>query len=158
MNPVLVVLILVGIWLSLPTRKQASSCQKRTSKWKILFRLIAIPFAVVAFWAAMFCIADPGLAFSFILGGVGAVLLSIAFLWAFTNICTFLSCPKEYRLWKKGGGDPWFDTLDPPFNNDPDSVRYQELYRERARQQAEALFPPPAAPDPTKGIDDPNVL
>jgi hypothetical protein len=58
----------------------------------------------------MFSIADPELGFFFVLGGVGAILFAIGFLWAFTNICTFLSCPKEYRIWKSGGGDPFFDT------------------------------------------------
>jgi hypothetical protein len=158
MNPVLIGAILVGIWLFLPTRKRAPGCQRRTSKLTIIFRLAIIPFAVIAFWAAMFCIADVGLGFWFMVGGVIAVLLSIAFLWGVTNVCTFLSCPKEYRIWKKGGGDPFFSTLDPPFNTDPDSVRYQELYREKARQELEEMFPPPAAPDLTKGIDDPNVI
>ena len=155
MNPIVLV-ILLGIWLLLPRRNQAPCQLKRTPKLTIVARMVIIPFAVVGFWGAMFCIADVGLGFSFLVGGVGAVILSIAFLWAFTNICTFLSCPKEYRLWKKGGGDPWFDTLDRPFNNDPPSVRYQELHQERARQQAEEMFPPPAAPDFTQSIDDPN--
>jgi hypothetical protein len=154
MNSVLVVLILVALWLFLPTRTQ-TGCQRRTPKWKIIFRMVIIPFAVVGFWAAMFSIADVGLGFSFILGGVGAVLVGIGWCWGVTNLGTFLSHPREYRLWKKGGGDPWFDTLDRPFNTDSDATRYQELYRERARQQAD---PPPAASDPTRGIDDPNVL
>jgi hypothetical protein len=158
MNPVIVVSILFVLWLFLPTRKQAPGCQRRTSKLTIIFRLVIIPFLVVGFWGLMFCIADPGLGFSFVGGGVGAVLLSIAFLWGFTNFFTFLCHPREYRLWKRGGGDPWFDTLDPPFNTDSDATRYQELYRERARQQAEELFPPPAAPDLTRGIDDENVI
>lgn len=154
----LIVLILFVLWPLLPTRKQAPGCQRRTPKWKIIFRMAIIPFAVVGFWGAMFSIADVGLGFSFVLGGVGAVLLSIAFLWGVTNLGTFLSHPREYRLWKAGGGDPWFDTLDRPFNNDSDATRYQELYREKARQELEELFPPPAAPDPTRGIDDENVI
>jgi hypothetical protein len=157
MNPVLVGAILFVLWLFLPTRTQPG-CQRRTSKLTILFRLVAIPFLVVGFWGAMFCIADVGLGFSFILGGVIAVLLGIGWCWAFTNFFTFLCHPREYRVWKKGGGDPWFDTLDRPFNNDPDSVRYQELYRERARQEWEEVFPPPMPTDPTRGIDDPNAM
>jgi hypothetical protein len=157
MNPVLVGAILVVLWLFLPTRTQMG-CQRRTSKLTILFRLVAIPFAVVGFWGVMFLIADVGLAFSVVLGGVIAVLVGIGWCWGLTNLGTFLSNPREYRLWKRGGGDPWFDTLDPPLNNDPDSVRYQEVYRERDRQELEELFPPSAAPDPTRGIDDPNVL
>jgi hypothetical protein len=157
MNPALVVLVLFVLWLFLPTQTQ-TGCQKRTSKWKIIFRLILIPFVVVGFWGLMFSIADVGLGFSFVLGGVIAVALGLLFCWAFTNLGTFLSRPREYRLWKRGGGDPWFDTLDPPFNNDPDSVRYQELYWEKVRQEVEDLSPPPAVPDLTRGIDDPNVL
>ena len=56
----------------------------------------------------MFCIADPEIGFYFILGGVGAILVAIGFLWAFTNICTFLSSPIYYRLWKKRRGRPIF--------------------------------------------------
>ncbi len=158
MNPVLVGVILFVLWLFLPTRKQAPGCQRRTPKWKMIARMVVIPFAVVGFWAAMFSIADVGLAFSFILGGVGAVLLGIGWCWGFTNLGTFLSNPREYRLWKKNGGDPFFDTLDPPFNTDADATRYQELYREKARQELEEMFPPPATPDFTKGIDDEDFI
>ena len=159
MAHVVVVVILLVLWLLLPRRKQAPGQLRRTPKWKIVFRMAIIPFAVVGFWGAMFSIADPGLAFSFVLGGVGTVLLGFGFCWGFTNICTFLFHPREYRLWKKGGGDPFFDTLDQPFNNDPESVRYQELYREKARQELEEeMFPPPAAPDFTQSIDDPNII
>ena len=131
---------------------------KRTSKLTIIFRMVIVPFAVVAFWGLMFCIADPGLGFSFVLGGVGAVLIGIGWCWAFTNFFTLLSHPREYRIWRKGGGDPFFDTLDRPFNNDSDATRYAELYQERARQELEEMFPPPTPPDPTRGIDDPNVI
>jgi hypothetical protein len=124
----------------------------------MIFRMAIIPFLVVSFWGLMFCIADPGLGFCFVLGGVAAIIGGIGFCWTVTNIGTFLSHPRYYRLWKKGGGDPFFDTLDPPFNNDPPSTRYQELYREKARQECEDVFPPPAPPDPTRGIDDPNIV
>ena len=155
MNPIIVVLIPVGIWLLLPKRKQAPGGLKRTPKLTIAFRMVIIPFAVVAFWGLMLCIADVGLGFCLVLGGVGAVLLGLGFCWGFTNVCTFVYSPRCYRLWKQGGGDPFFDTLDRPFNNDPDSIRYQELCQEAARQQAD---PPPAAPDPTKGIDDSDII
>jgi hypothetical protein len=158
MNPVLVGVILLVLWLSLPTRSQAPNESKRTPKWKIIFRMAIIPFLVVAFWGLMLSIADAEMGFWFMVGGVIAVALGIGWCWGFTNLGTFLSHPREYRLWKKGGGDPWFDTLDPPFNTDADSVRYQELYREKARQEVEDLSPPPAVPDLTRGIDDPNVL
>ena len=79
---------------------------KRTPKQTIIFRMVIIPFAVVAFWGLMFCIADPGVGFCFVLGGVGAVFLGLAFCWAFTNFFTFLLHPREYQIWKKGRGRP----------------------------------------------------
>lgn len=110
-----------------------------------------------------------GLAVPFLIGGVGAIVVILFFLWAGTNLGTMLICPREYKIWKKGGGDPFFDTLDPPLNNDPDSVRYQELYREKARlecEQVDRMFgvPPkqpqaPKAPPPSSSelsFDDPH--
>ena len=155
MNPILILVVIVGIWLLLPRRKQVPGGLKRTPKWKITARMVIIPFAVVAFWGLTLSIAAPVLGFCLVLGGVGAVFLGIGFCWGFTNFATFLYSPRYYRLWKKGGGDPFYDTLDEPFNTDPPSVRYSELFKEAARQQAD---PPPAVPDFTKGIDDPDIL
>jgi len=154
MNPIILVILLV-IWLFLPKRKPASGGLKRTPKLTIVARMVIIPFAVVGFWGLMLSIAAPVLGLCLVLGGVGAVLFGLGFCWGFTNLLTFLYSPRCYRLWKKGGGDPFFDTLDQPFNTDPDAVRYQELYQEAARQQAD---PPPAVPDPTRGIDDENII
>ena len=140
------------------TNTRVPADPRRTTKRMMIFRMAFIPFLVVSFWGLMFCIADPGLGFCFCVGGAAAILGGIGFCWTVTNIGTFLSHPRYYRLWKKGGGDPFFDTLDPPFNNDPPSTRYQELYREKARQECEDVFPPPAPPDPTRGIDDPNIV
>lgn len=135
---------------------------KRTSKLVILFRIGCIPFAVVLFWALMFSTVDVDAGLALVSGGVIAFAVIILFLWGFTYLFTFLSGPREYLLWKKGGGDPWFDTLDPPLNNDPPSVRFQELFQERARQDWEANFGPLPIPSPppdsTKGIDDPDVI
>jgi hypothetical protein len=97
-----------------------------------------------------------------IIGGAIGLALMLGFWWAFTNIGTFLTAPREYLLWRKGGGDPFFDTVPEPFNTDPSSTRYQELFRERARQDWEASFgplpTPPLPTDTTKGIDDPNII
>lgn len=136
---------------------------KRTSKLVIAFRMAIIPFLVVAFWGLMLSIAAPVLGLILVLGGVGAIVFGLCFCWGFTNICTFFYSPRYYRLWKKGGGDPFFDTLSGPFNNDPPATRYQEMYREKARQEGEAFnrtfgLRPPVAPDASKGIDDPNVI
>lgn len=135
---------------------------RRTSKLVILFRIGCIPLAIVVFWGMMLSIADAELGWKFILYGVVAFAVVMLFLWVVTNLFTFLTCPREYRLWKKGGGDPFFDTVSSPLNNDAPSVRYQELYREKARQECEQLGIPIQAPprpsDSTKGIDDPNVI
>ena len=135
---------------------------KRTSKLTILARIGCLPFAAVLFWALMFCIVDVEAGLDLMLGGVIAFAVIILFLWGFTNLFTFLMAPREYRIWKRGGGDPWFDTLDPPLNNDPPYVRYQELFREKARLDWEANFGPLPTPSPppdsTKSIDDPDVL
>jgi hypothetical protein len=157
MAHIIVVSILLGIWLLIGFPRRGTGT-RRTPKWKIIFRLAIVPLAVVAFWGLMFATADLEIGFYFVLGGVGAIAFAITFLWAFTNVCTFLSCPTYYRIWKKGGGDPFFDTLDGPLNTDPDSVRYFELYQERARQELEEMFPLPPSPDFTKGIDDPDII
>ena len=125
MTHVLIVVILLGIWLLLPRRKQALGGLKRTPKLTIAFRMVVIPFAVVGFWGLMLSIAAPVLGLFLVLGGVVAVFLGLGFCWGFTNVATFLYSPRYYRLWKRNGGDPFFDTLSGPFNNDPDSIRYR---------------------------------
>ena len=119
------------------TNTRLAGYPKRTSKLLILFRIGCIPFAIVCFWALMLSIADADLAFHFILGAVIAFIVMMLFLWGLTNLLTFLSGPREYLLWKRGGGDPFFDTLDSPLNNDPPEVRFQELFREKARLECE---------------------
>ena len=126
----------------------------RTSKLTIIVRMVSIPMICV-------CAVGALLGAPVIIGGAIGLALMLGFWWAVTNIGTFLMAPREYRLWKKNGGDPWFDTLPSPFNNDPTSTRYQELYREKARQDWEASFGPlpmPLPPDSTKSLDDPDVI
>ena len=105
---------------------QQANYPKRTSKLKILARFCVYPFAVTAFWA--FFLGTP-----IIIGGLAAIAGIVLYLWGGTNLLMWISSPGSMKLWKSGGGDPWFDTLPPPFNTDPDEVRYQELYRERLR-------------------------
>jgi len=100
-----------------------------------------------------------------LVGGFGTLAVILFFLWAFTNTMTALTMPKVWLLIKRGGGDPWFDSLPPPINNDPPEVRYQELYREKLRQEndwlLQPLVPPKSQNDPkdaTRGIDDPNII
>jgi len=138
------------------TQTSVPGYPKRTPKRKMIFRMVLIPLVVLVFWASF--LATVGLAVPFLLGGVLALTFAIGFCWAVTNIVMFFWCPREYKIWKKGGGDPFFDTLDEPFNTDSPSTRYQELYREKARLELEAMFPPPPAPDFSKGIDDPNII
>lgn len=106
---------------------------KRTPKRIIIARFFAWP---------VICLSIPALLLGWpiFLGGIIAVSLFILFAWAFTNIggaiwCKMNGTSHYLRLWKQGGGDPFFDTLDSPLNNDPPSVRFQELYREKMRQE-----------------------
>jgi hypothetical protein len=128
---------------------------KRTPKLVIVARISAIPLAIVLFWASLFGTVNVQVAVFLVLGGVGALVLFFLLLWGITNLGTYLSDPTNYRIWKSGGGDPFFDTVDSPFNNDPPSVRYAELYQERLRQE---LGPQLQPPDTTRGIDDPSIL
>jgi hypothetical protein len=139
---------------------------RRTSKLKILLRLSIVPIAVTLFWAFMLSLGGNYYIVRVILvGGFGATAAALFFLWAFTNLATFLTMPRVWWLIKKGGGDPWFDSIPSPFNNDPAEVRYQELFREKLRQENEwlqqPLVPPTSQNDPrdaTKGIDDPRFI
>ncbi len=127
----------------------------RTSKLTIIGRMVSLP---------MLCVGAVGvlLGAPVIIGGAIGLALMLGFWWAVTNIGTFLINPGYYRLWKKNGGDPFFDTVPEPFNTDPASTRYQEMFREKARQEWEANFgplpTPPLPPDSTKSLDDPNVI
>jgi hypothetical protein len=111
---------------------------KRSSRVGIIARMTAYPVAVLGFWVSVFILGGVGgMALPFLLGGIGALAGILFICWAGTNIIMWILNPKEMKLWKNGGGDPWFDTVPPPFNNDPDSTRYQELYRERLRLEEE---------------------
>ena len=125
---------------------------RRTSKLTILARFFAYPVAMLSFWTFF-------LGWPIFLGGIVAVAIGLFGCWGFTNLVLFIWHPRETRLWWRGGGDPWFDTLDSPLNNDPPSVRFQEMYREKLRQECEQFGPAPTVvPDTTKGINDPNVI
>jgi hypothetical protein len=98
-----------------------------------------------------------------LIGGIGGLFAVLFFLWFFTNFMTILTMPRTWWLIKKGGGDPWFDSLPPPFNDDPLAVRYRELFEEKLRQETTELLKPLVPPrnsgtDFTKGIDDPNFI
>jgi hypothetical protein len=142
---------------------------KRTPKRVIIARFLTWP---------MICLSIPALLLGWpvFLGGIAAVGLGLLFCWAFTNIggaiwCKMNGTSHYLKLWKKGGGDPFFDTLDSPLNNDPPSVRFQELYREKLRQETEAAnrqFGLPSesmtsrsATSPARdipSINDPNII
>jgi fatty acid desaturase len=111
---------------------------KRTSKLTILARFFAWPVVVLSFWTFF-------LGWPVFLGGMIAVAIGLFGCWAFTNLVMF------------------FDCLDSPLNNDPPSVRFQEMYREKARQECEEVdrqfgIVPAPAPDTMKDINDPNVI
>ncbi len=145
---------------------------RRTPKWLILARLWIIPFGVAGFWGLMLSIADKEAAWTVFLAGVIGTMVITFVWWGFVNIATYFYNPATYEIWKKNGGDPWFDTLPPVLNNDPEEVRYQELYRESVRQELENMnmelgldgsfgLNPPAPPppsDPTRRIDDAKFI
>ena len=139
---------------------------RRTSKLKILLRLSIVPIGITLFWAYMFSLGgNYSIVRAILVGGFGTTALVLGFLWGFTNVMTALTMPKVWLLLRRGGGDPWFMSIPPPFNNDPPEVRYQELYGEKFRQENEwlqqPLVPLPPQNDPkdaTRGIDDPNII
>ena len=132
---------------------------KRTSKLLITARFFFLPLLATGAVALL-------LGLPVFIGGLAALSIMWAFCWAFTNIGTFLCSPTYYRIWKSGGGDPFFDTLPDMFNPDPPETRFAELFREKARQECEEVdrmfgIPPktPApSPDSTKGINDENFI
>jgi hypothetical protein len=120
---------------------------RRTPKAVIIGRISLLPMLALGFYAFFF--AHVGLATPFVLGGVGMMAFMIPWMWGFTNFMVWLTSPREYRIWKSGGGDPFFDTVDSPFNTDSPETRYQELYAEKLRQQ----FPPPPQVPPASDDD-----
>lgn len=120
---------------------------RRTSRLKILFKISIVPLGVALFWICFLSLSgDSEVIRGAWIGGLGTLFGLLFFLWAFSNFMTWLTTPREYWLMRKGGGDPWFDSLPPPFNNDPPEVRYQELYEEKLRQEnaqhLQPLLPP----------------
>jgi hypothetical protein len=148
------------------TNSRVPGSPKRTSRLTIIVRWFLGPTVVLLFWAGILNTVTSHGAAAFLFGGLAATAGSLIFLWAFTNIFTFIMCPSGYKVWKKNGGDPFFDTVPEPFNNDPPATRYQELFREQAKQDCEEVDrmfgvrppTPPAAPDVSRGINDPKVI
>jgi hypothetical protein len=110
---------------------------KRTPKTAIIARFLTWPVICLAIPTAL-------LGWPIFLGGIIAAGLFILFAWAFTNIdgaiwCKLNGTSHYLKMWKQGGGDPFFDTLDSPLNNDDPEVRFQELYRAKQRQETVAV-------------------
>lgn len=136
---------------------------KRTPRTVIISRFAAIPLIAAGGVALL-------LGWPVFLGGLIGISFFIFFAWAFTNVVTWVWCKADgssryLRLWKAGGGDPFFDTLDSPLNNDPPSVRFQELYREKLRQECEGVNGPSGSSPGCRtnncqlpGINDPNII
>ena len=135
---------------------QVPGFPKRTAKPVIIGRISFLPLLALAFFA-FFLAHVPGLVVPFVLGGIGCLAFMIFFQWGVTNFGTWLTSPREYKIWKSGGGDPYFDTVDPPLNNDPPEVRYQELFREKRRQELNrfGVQQPQVPPDEGWTLDDP---
>ena len=135
---------------------------RRTPKSVIIARIGCFPMLIAVSWGIMFSLVSWESCWIIIKAGMFGTAGIIFFLWAIVNIGTFLYSPRYYLLWRKGGGDPFFDSIHSPLNNDPPEVRYQELYREKERMEREQMGirseAPPASPDSTRGIDDPNII
>ena len=123
---------------------QPEPAPKRTSKLKVLFRFLIIPVIVMA----SYCVFLPDWWEGFLYASIFLIIV-VLLMWAFVNFYVYIGDPHSYRVWKAGGGDPFIDTLPSPINPDPDSVRYQELFQEKARQEDELVLddlpPPPSA-------------
>lgn len=139
---------------------------RRTSKLKILWRLSIVPIGITLFWAYMFSLGgNYEIVRWTLIGGFGTTGAVFLFLWGFVNLMTLLTMPRVWWLMRKGGADPWFASLPPPFNNDDFSVRYQELFEEKLRRENEWLLRPlvPLPPqndpkDSTKSINDSEFI
>ena len=124
----------------------------RTSKLGVLFRFLFIPIIVMA----SYCVFLPDWWEGFLYATIFLIVV-VFLMWAFVNLYVFIGCPREYRMWKAGGGDPFIDTLPEPFNNDPAEVRYQEMFREQARQEDALVlddFPPPPSAEFPKTLKE----
>lgn len=125
---------LLGHCPACDTNSRVPGNPKRTSKLTIILRMLLLPMIIMGGFASVFCIISLASGLFVILAALAGCLGVIAFMWGGMNAIAYIINPKYYRLWKKGGGDPFFDTAPPIINNDPDSTRYQEMYREQQKQ------------------------
>ena len=140
----LLILVVVWVWTNVTKRRpEVPDSLKRTSRWKILFRLTCIPLAVLGFWAALFQFlgAPSNFVLAWITGGLICLVFLIGLMWAITNIGTFICSPRNYWLWRKGGGDPWFCTLPEPFNTDDEYTRFQETLSRKGQTGGRSVVP-----------------
>ena len=134
------------------------------AEMEILFRISAVPLMVLGFWTFILSLGgNYYIVRCALFGGLGTLAGLLFFLWGFTNLMTALTMPKVWLLLRRGGDDPWFSSLPEPFNTDPLSVRYQELYREKLSQENARLLEPLVPPrnsgtDFTKSINDPDII
>jgi hypothetical protein len=96
----------------------------RLGMFATLFTLVWAPlFALFKFLAILGFAVGAGTAFVGVLGGVGLLVLVGWFLVNLLMDATSMHDP-NYRLWRKSGGDPYFDlTWFWPLNTDSDAVR-----------------------------------
>jgi hypothetical protein len=121
-----------------PGLQQQTNYPKRSSKLGILARLVAWPVIGITGWIILFALLGMGdWVLPFLVGGLGTVFGLLFIYWFLMNLIMWVLNPREMRLWRKGGGDPFFDTLPSPFNTDPSEVRYRELFLERERLEEE---------------------
>jgi hypothetical protein len=143
----------------------------RYPRWKIVARFCSWPVILLGFWTFF-------LGWPLFLGGAIALAFFLLFAWAFTNVGTWLWCKMDgsshhLKAFKAGGGDPFWESLPPMLNPDPDHVKLQGLYRLKQQQEIEEVnrqfgLPPDfmtgssassqAPVDHTKRIDDPDLI
>ena len=137
---------------------------RRTSKLEILWRISIVPLMVVAFWTFMLSLGGNGEIVRWtLIGGLGTLAGLLGFLWGFVNFDDGPDNAEGVVVNQKGRGRPLVYSLPSPFNDDPAEVRYQELFREKLRQENERLLQPlvPQRNDPndaTRSIDDPDII
>ncbi len=113
---------------------------ERTPKKVIWLRMMWLP--IIKWIFIMFVMSIGG--FSAFLpaffGGLTAIGGVTIALWGGVNFLFWLFRPEEYRIWKAGGGDPFFDSTSSLFNSDPPEIRYQEFYQEQAKRDLKRMF------------------
>jgi len=99
---------------------------KRTPHWVIAgrFLLLASPPGLFSAFLALL-IDETGLATIIMLSYFGALIVFWGFMRLFTNTSLRIIDPRSYKVIKRFGGDPFYDSVGAPLNFDSEAVRTQ---------------------------------